>query len=88
METCVTSGEGTSSFLGRIIIVNEENGGFQTLKEEPKDEYYLCKAAGRIFNPLHKSLTLNYISFFSGHVLHISVLHLLDFLGNISIFKP
>ncbi|KAF5880030.1 histone-lysine N-methyltransferase PRDM9-like, partial [Clarias magur] len=43
METCTTSGEGTSSFLGRIIIVNEENNGSQTsLKEEPKDEYYLC----------------------------------------------
>ncbi|KAK2819442.1 hypothetical protein Q7C36_021088 [Tachysurus vachellii] len=43
METCVNSGEKTSSFLGRIIIVNEENGGFQTsLKEEPKDEYLLC----------------------------------------------
>lgn len=44
METCTTSDEGTSSFLGRIIIVNEDNVGFQTsLKEEPKDEYYHCK---------------------------------------------
>lgn len=58
METCVNSGEKTSSFLGRIIIVNEENCGFQaSLKEEPKDEYLLCKAVGRIFNPLYKSLS-------------------------------
>lgn len=43
------SDEGTSNLLGRIIVVNEENVGFQTsLKEEPKDDYYLCKTAGKI----------------------------------------
>lgn len=58
METCMTSDEGTSSFLGRIIIVNEEHGGFQTpLKEEPKDEYYLCKTAGTTFIPLYNSIS-------------------------------
>lgn len=60
----MTSDEGTSSFLGRIIIVNEENGGFQTsLKEEPKDEYYLSKTAGRHFILIIPSLTLTQVHF-------------------------
>ncbi|XP_046696244.1 histone-lysine N-methyltransferase PRDM9-like [Silurus meridionalis] len=42
METSLTSDEGTSGFLGRVIVVNEDNGGLETpFKEEPRDEYNL-----------------------------------------------